>query len=370
MKVGITDGLHADFTTTPTLRRSRRRAAGKPTRFSVLFPEKRDFFLEGQGIFAFGGSPTVRRHAVRLRQSAASRCARGDVLQPANRPGRRQGMPIDVGRTTGKAGHYSLGFIDIRTSEGTTAQPRGHQLRRRAGEARHSAPPVGVPYTDRSSTLFDLAASLAGVDGVFSFYQNLNINTYLAASDNPGVERRQSELPRTARLQRGQVRSAAGTPRPAEELRARCRLYASPGLARNTAYARYSPRPHSAIRKRCITRAASTTSPIRRIACSRAPVSKPYGLRLQNGDQVALEPAQNYERLDKEFEVPGVKIPDRRFSRSARFICSTTRGHSVRCRRTSPSSTGQFYNGTRTGIAPAVDACRSICESPSNLASR
>jgi hypothetical protein len=25
------------------------------TRFSVLFPEKRDFFLEGQGIYAFGG---------------------------------------------------------------------------------------------------------------------------------------------------------------------------------------------------------------------------------------------------------------------------------------------------------------------------
>ena len=25
------------------------------TRFSLFFPEKRDFFLEGQGIFAFGG---------------------------------------------------------------------------------------------------------------------------------------------------------------------------------------------------------------------------------------------------------------------------------------------------------------------------
>src|SRR6185295_9268576 len=25
------------------------------TRFSLFFPEKRDFFLEGQGVFAFGG---------------------------------------------------------------------------------------------------------------------------------------------------------------------------------------------------------------------------------------------------------------------------------------------------------------------------
>ena len=48
------------------------------TRFSLFFPEKRDFFLEGQGIFAFGG-------IVRQRRITPGRRA-GAVLQPADRP--------------------------------------------------------------------------------------------------------------------------------------------------------------------------------------------------------------------------------------------------------------------------------------------
>ena len=31
------------------------------TRFSLFFPEKREFFLEGQGIFSFGGGASGRR---------------------------------------------------------------------------------------------------------------------------------------------------------------------------------------------------------------------------------------------------------------------------------------------------------------------
>ena len=48
------------------------------TRFPLFFPEKRDFFLEDSGIFAFGTSP---------RPPAATR-GRDPVLQPTNRDGR------------------------------------------------------------------------------------------------------------------------------------------------------------------------------------------------------------------------------------------------------------------------------------------
>ena len=49
------------------------------TRFSLFFPEKREFFLENQGMFAFGGADGG--------QSAARRHADA-VLQPAHRPQR------------------------------------------------------------------------------------------------------------------------------------------------------------------------------------------------------------------------------------------------------------------------------------------
>ena len=99
-------------------------------------------------------------------------------------------VPIDVGgRITGKSGPYSIGLIDIRTSavsERNLAATNFGVVRVKRDILRRSA--VGVLYTDRSSTLLGPGhASTVGVDGVFSFFQNLNFNTYLAASDNPNV---------------------------------------------------------------------------------------------------------------------------------------------------------------------------------------
>ncbi len=56
------------------------------TRFSLLFPEKRAFFLEGAGVFSFAehGPGNARRHS-RHRSGCLS------VLQPANRVDRRTG---------------------------------------------------------------------------------------------------------------------------------------------------------------------------------------------------------------------------------------------------------------------------------------
>src|SRR4029079_4486558 len=59
VKYGVTQGLTADFTyNTDFAQVEEDQQQANLTRFSVLFPEKRDFFLEGQGIFAFGGAST------------------------------------------------------------------------------------------------------------------------------------------------------------------------------------------------------------------------------------------------------------------------------------------------------------------------
>ena len=93
VKLGITDGITADFTyNTDFAQVEEDEQQANLTRFSVLFPEKRDFFLEGQGIFAFGGAsnrPPAWRRQQQLRQPDSGRRA-GAVLQPADRPARRQ----------------------------------------------------------------------------------------------------------------------------------------------------------------------------------------------------------------------------------------------------------------------------------------
>ena len=55
-KVGVTRGLTADFTyNTDFAQVEDDEQQVNLTRFSLFYPEKREFFLEGQGIFAFGG---------------------------------------------------------------------------------------------------------------------------------------------------------------------------------------------------------------------------------------------------------------------------------------------------------------------------
>ena len=58
-KFGVTDGLTADVTwNTDFAQVEDDETQINLSRFSLFFPEKREFFLEGQGVFDFGGRQT------------------------------------------------------------------------------------------------------------------------------------------------------------------------------------------------------------------------------------------------------------------------------------------------------------------------
>jgi hypothetical protein len=196
VKVGLTEGLTADATyNTDFAQVEEDEQQVNLTRFSVLFPEKREFFLEGQGIFQFGGVQNPGRGGA----GGGGGNNPGNPM-PTDVPvlffSRRIGLdaglevPIDVGgRVTGKTGPYSVGVIDIRTRDVSTVgvPPTNFAvLRLKRDILRRSA--VGILYTDRSNSSFDQASAsrAAGIDGVFSFYENLNINTYVAKSVTSG----------------------------------------------------------------------------------------------------------------------------------------------------------------------------------------
>ncbi len=105
VKVGVTKGLTADFTyNTDFAQVEDDLQQVNLTRFGVFFPERRPFFLEGQGIFSFGG------------QSG------GDIptMFFSRQIGLSGGAPIPIiggGRLTGKAGAYTIGVVDIQTED-------------------------------------------------------------------------------------------------------------------------------------------------------------------------------------------------------------------------------------------------------------
>jgi len=356
VKVGITNGLTADVTyNTDFAQVEEDEQQANLTRFSVLFPEKRDFFLEGQGIFAFGGAST--------RPPGGGGNNFGNPI-PADVPvmffSRRIGLvegnevPIDVGgRMTGKTGPYSIGLIDIRTADQPGAKIDATNfgiVRVKRDILKRSA--VGALLTDRSSTTLGQGhASTFGLDGVFSFFQNLNFNTYVAGSDNPGATG--DDLSYRAQMDYNADRYGLQL----ERLTLDSNFIPDVGFTRRTAfsrnsvYGRVSPRPNSkTIRKMYYEGVFDyITDPANRLE-SRL-TQGAVRSELQNGDGLGVEVAQSYEFLDRPFEVsPGVIIPIGGYDFSEIHLMYNF-GPQRPVSANVIVEYGQFYDGTRTGIS-------------------
>src|SRR6266446_10709792 len=100
-KLGITPSLTAEFAVNPDFGQAEvDNQIVNLSRFSVFFPEKRDFFLENSGIFLFGREGENQAFFTR-------RIGLTDRGQP---------VPIDYGvKVTGKVGPYNVGFLQVQT---------------------------------------------------------------------------------------------------------------------------------------------------------------------------------------------------------------------------------------------------------------
>src|SRR5215211_1750697 len=100
-KIGITPSLTAEFTANPDFGQAEvDNQVVNLSRFSIFFPEKRDFFLENSGIFLFGRQGANQLFFTR-------RIGLTDRGEP---------VPIDYGaKVTGKIGSYNVGFLQVQT---------------------------------------------------------------------------------------------------------------------------------------------------------------------------------------------------------------------------------------------------------------
>jgi len=188
-KYGLTRGLTADFTyRTDFAQVEDDDQQVNLTRFNLFVPEKREFFLEGQGIFAFGGVETAPRV--------------GSTFAPINTPvlffSRQIGLlgatpvPIDVGgRMTGKAGRYSIGMLDIRTGDEPDVGAQATNfaaVRLKRDILRRSYVGVIGTYRSRSVEVAGADNVVFGVDTGLSFYDSLTLTGYYAKADTPGLD--------------------------------------------------------------------------------------------------------------------------------------------------------------------------------------
>ncbi len=148
------------------------------TRFSLFFPEKREFFLENAANFAFG-SPGGGQAGRPLIPFFSRRIGLG-----AN------GTPIPIlggARLSGQAGRYDVGVLSMRTdADSATETPANNYVVGRIKRNLLTNSWVGAIYTHRDSSIEGDRNDVFGADARFQFLNRLNFNAYMLRSSTPG----------------------------------------------------------------------------------------------------------------------------------------------------------------------------------------
>jgi hypothetical protein len=166
------------------------------TRFSLFFPEKRDFFIENAGIFGFGGGGGGTGRSA---SGGGSSTAASGNLSPfySRRIGlSAAGAPIPIvggTRLSGKAGGYDVGFLAMRTDDQIVRDSSGSVIsttpannyivgRVRRNLLRSSF--VGALVTSRDSTVAGDYNRVYGTDAFFEL-DRWQFGSYVLQSDTP-----------------------------------------------------------------------------------------------------------------------------------------------------------------------------------------
>ena len=184
VKYGITQGLTADVTVnTDFAQVEADEEQVNLTRFSLFFPEKREFFLENAGTYGFGGAQSIGR-------SAGG--SDTPILFYSRQIGLTGGREVPIragGRVTGRVGRFSVGVLNVQAGENPVAGTRATNfsvIRVKRDLLRKSN--IGVLFTGRSVSQRGVGSNEAyGIDGTFSFFDDLAINTYWARTRTDGL---------------------------------------------------------------------------------------------------------------------------------------------------------------------------------------
>lgn len=182
VKYGITNGLTLDATVNTDFSQAEAdEQQVNLSRFSLFFPEKRDFFLENSGIFQFGSSDRQGGN-----QGGRQNGSQDMLLFFSRRIGLSDaGDAIPIlggGRLTGRAGRYSIGALNIQQrATGTVASTNFGALRVRRDLLANSDIGAVLLNKDEVGSGFN---RVAGVDANFRF-GFLQLNGYAAKSFSP-----------------------------------------------------------------------------------------------------------------------------------------------------------------------------------------
>ncbi len=316
------------------------------TRFSLFFPEKRQFFIEGAdslrmgvGLLHFGPPPLELFYSRNIGLS-------------------NQGTPITIpvgGKLTGKVGGFDVGVLNAQTDDTGRQAGESYTVGRVRKEILGRSY-VGAMVTNRQGG--GLRNTVLGADARFTFFNNLNVMGLAARSEDRGKPA-QWATQLGAEWRNDFVEAGAnyidididpGFNPGIGFVRARERLIGVRGSLK--------PRPKRwRIRQFELTPSTVWYHDHKRVLRSRES-NFTFATAFETGDRIEIVPFDSYERVVRPFNIgPGVVLPIGTYDWSG----LTVNLRSYNGRKVSGNvslSTGNFYDGTKKTVTLAATQVR------------
>ena len=343
-KYGVTANLTADLTyNTDFAQVEVDEQQVNLTRFNLVFPEKRDFFLEGRGLFEFGRAPN------QTSASTPNLFYTRRIGLNANRV-----VPITAGaRLTGKVGGFGIGLMNIETGEEEISRSPATNftvMRVKRDILRRSS--VSAIFTNRSQSIVAPGSNQAyGVDSSFAFFQDLTMGGYYARTETPGRSSQNASYQGRFDYAPDLYGGHAEYTTVGQNFNPEVGFLQRTNFSRSFGSLRFSPRPKNSK----LVRKYTTEAQLEYIengagALETRQQTGRFNIEFQNSDTLTVDATRDYEMLVRPFAIAsGVTI------QAGRYLFSDVQtsylfGQQRRVSGTVALQRGQFYDGTITSL--------------------
>ena len=317
------------------------------TRYSLFFPEKRDFFLDGAPYFAFGS-------ALSGDLIVNPFFSRRIGLTPAGTP-----QTINYGaKLTGQMGRQDIGFLHVRTGEDIGAISEEFTVGRVRRRFLSQSSFGGIytrrdPHGDTFETRHTMGADIRLATSTFRGSQNLEGNGYYLHTTSP-VGPDGHSFGMTAAMP-NDLWNIQMTAREVDEaFNPAVGFVTRRGYRRYQPSVEYGPRPRNSaiVRRYAFSTAVDVQTDMRNDPLTRTLDLKVFDVNFHSQDAFSVTVSNRYERLDEPFLIsPGITLP-----RGAEYTINNLalRASTANRRVVAVSATvetGGFYSGTKQSAA-------------------
>jgi hypothetical protein len=347
IKYGITSNITADLTyNTDFAQVEVDERQVNLTRFSLSFPEKREFFLEGRGTFDFG----------RAGGGGGFGGGGGGGAAPQIFYSRRIGLSggeavpiLGGGRVTGKSGRFGFGAMNLQTDRvvGVAPETNFSVVRVKRDILRRST--IGALFTNRSKLVeVDGTNQVYGADGNFAFGQDFSFGGFYAQSRTPGLNDANESYVGRANYAGDRYGLRGDYTAVGDNFNPEVGLVRRDNFRRYSTSARFSPRPQSieSIRQFRLDGGYQRIENLETGVLETEVWNGGFNVEFESSDQVSVRSHVNFERLDDPLRVSSavsVPVGDYDFN-------SVTFQYSLGAQRRASGSlsleVGEFYDGT------------------------